>query len=433
MKLLLLHTIVFVIISLSTIISLDTKNEDACARISVGIGPCPIPNNGLMDFGDVQSTLARVAIEYQKSNKNPEFSTKYSDVKACLESFPYDEEVAKSISKEFADTTIYVSKDAGIRFNTALATLINNERGDRKFSARIFTFRDYESLPEKSSIEYSPVCANDAKTKFIREWKIGARKMFVSKIYNILMSDIELVYETMIATFYVLSDKKTGVVAIPTFEPGVTKLVLENGGGFTTLFFVYLLFPDSSPSFNNNMVVSELSRAAFEAATSQSNAVQALNKLNNLELPPELGNKDLVRWIANIVAQIIVPISYFNIFSYKDPNTNKHFLTVEEFIGNNAYVRGGTPTSFTSKFVDRYTQEFGLFIKFLAGNIKKYKWETVGGFKDTPLSFASFPGSQVLDLDELYVEFDNIGLLNNETLKDLIPTSLNFPAISDLH
>ncbi|CAG8733355.1 12632_t:CDS:1, partial [Funneliformis caledonium] len=56
---LLLHILIFVLIALSSANSLDTKNEDACARI---------------------------AIEYQKSNKDPEFSANYSDVKACLES-----------------------------------------------------------------------------------------------------------------------------------------------------------------------------------------------------------------------------------------------------------------------------------------------------------------------------------------------------------
>ncbi|CAG8759949.1 4097_t:CDS:1, partial [Funneliformis caledonium] len=58
------------------------------------------------------------------------------------------------------------------------------------------------------------------------------------------------------------------------------------------------------------------------------------------------------------------------------PNTGKTFSTVEEFIGNNTYIRGGTPTSFTSKFVDKNSQGFTLFTKLLAGHINEYKWKS---------------------------------------------------------
>ncbi|CAG8556644.1 1786_t:CDS:2 [Funneliformis caledonium] len=549
-----------------------------------------------------------------ENNKEPEFSANYSDVKACLESFPYDREIAEStietikktfqgffvylskakeepqqgysfravdlikeldalllknytleyqfmskvkslidelkdvhtefyplcymtafdynnshidcevthidgrpsmeVIKEFADTVINLSKDAGVRFNEALVALKNNNNGDRIISASIFTSRiGYSLLPEKSSIEYTLVCANDVKTKFVREWKIGSlyydrfntsedfrnefcqeiptilsdeiSKMYEPKIYNQPMSDVELVHVTIMASFYILSDNKTGVVVIPTVmtpedeivnemfelqigfdlleDRGVTKIILdfhENGGGIIelALFFVYLLFPDSSPDFDNDMVVSELSRAALEAASSQPNAEQVRGELT---MPPlDLGAKDLIRWAAKTVRSIF-STSYFNIYGYKDPNTENHFRTVEEFIGNHTYIRGGTPTSFTSKFIDRDIQEFSLFVKLLSGNINEYKWKSediiiltnglcgsscslithrmaekfnvstiaVGGFKDTPLSYASFPGSQVLDLDQIRDELTFNGLLQNETLKDLIPQPFLFPAI----
>ncbi len=68
------YTLIFALISLfveSSVVSRDTKNDDACARIS---------------------------IEFKKSNEDPEFSAKYSDLKACFESFPYDREIAESVN-----------------------------------------------------------------------------------------------------------------------------------------------------------------------------------------------------------------------------------------------------------------------------------------------------------------------------------------------
>ncbi|CAI2195865.1 4720_t:CDS:1, partial [Funneliformis geosporum] len=50
----------------------------------------------------------------------------------------------------------------------------------------------------------------------------------------------------------------------------------------------------------------------------------------------------------------------------------------------------------------------------------------VGGYKDMPLSYASYPGSHVLNFDDLYNEFNNLGILQNETLKELIPPPLKF-------
>ena len=40
---------------------------------------------------------ARISEGYKRSNKNPNFNAKYSDVKACFESFPYDKELAESV------------------------------------------------------------------------------------------------------------------------------------------------------------------------------------------------------------------------------------------------------------------------------------------------------------------------------------------------
>ncbi|CAI2189274.1 12222_t:CDS:2, partial [Funneliformis geosporum] len=266
-----IFTLIFVLITSPSVFS--RTNDDACARIIIG---------------------------YEKSNRDPEFSANYSDVKECFEEFPYDREIAENtietikktlqgffvylsqakeepkqgysfrpvdlikeldalltknytsefhfmlniytliaelkdphlrflplcylrflysqqlslysvinkdkvqiikvyddeidnnnvdcevthidgrpsmeVIKEFADMSIDLSKDSGARFNSALAALRINEIGDRIISSEQFTLRVI--LPEKSSIEYSLVCANDVTTTFTREWKI------VSKFYD---------------------------------------------------------------------------------------------------------------------------------------------------------------------------------------------------------------------------------------------------------
>jgi hypothetical protein len=40
---------------------------------------------------------ARISSEYKRSNKNSNFSAKYSDVKSCLESFPYNKKLAERV------------------------------------------------------------------------------------------------------------------------------------------------------------------------------------------------------------------------------------------------------------------------------------------------------------------------------------------------
>ncbi|RIA95850.1 hypothetical protein C1645_733729 [Glomus cerebriforme] len=597
--------LIFYILIFTLITSLvDANNNDACARISH---------------------------EYKRSDKNPNFSAKYSDVKECFESFPYNKELAEKtietlkktlqgfyvflseakekpkqgfsfravdlieelnslllknyttdyqfmtdiqnlfaelkdphlnfnplcykglflysqqlslysvinkdgmqiikifddeidnstidcevthidgrssmeVIKEFADT-LPNSKDAGVRFNSALSGLKFTDGGNLiKTSRTSFTLRI--QLPKKSSIEYSLVCKNNTSTKLTREWKIESAiyNMFntskdywnkfclineniplpinefnlnggkmISKVYNI--REGKMVYQSLMAKFFILNNKKIGVVVIPNIFPsdmdlvnqmfelqrgfnileerGIRKLVLEfseNLGGSVdlALFLIYLLFPNSIPSFNNDMVVNDLTREALILATSQSPHEYFVDITM---IPPLNPSKGLARWAAETAYRITYSNSVFDIFAYKNPKTNDHFHNVKEFIGNNTYMRGGIPTKYTSKFINRYTNRLGILIKLLSGNFKKYDWKSediiiltngicgsscslitqrmaekynvstigIGGYKDIPLSYASFPGGEVYSFDNLIFDLNNIGLLRIKSLKHLIP------------
>ncbi|CAB4488424.1 unnamed protein product [Rhizophagus irregularis] len=417
------------------------------------------------------------------------------------------------VIKEFADT-LPISRDSGVRFNFALSGVTFNKNGDLIESPGSFTIRN--QLPKQSSVEYALKCANDASKNFTREWKIRplASNIFntskdywntfcqlnnsikltspnaetvVPKIYK--MSECKMVYKTPISKFFVLSDNKTGVIVLTSVLPpdgnfvnemfelqngfnslekeGVKKLVLDfsgNPGGSLelALFIVYLLFPETDPSFNFDMVVTELSRETFFKATSQS----VHEDFIDASLIPPLVNisskESIARWAAETAYSVTTIGSPFDIFSYKNPAINDHFHTVKEFIGNNTYLRGGTFTQYTSKFVNRYSERLNLFIELLSGNFfNKYEWKSedmiiltdgycgsscssiaqrmaiknnvstvaVGGYKDTPLSYSSFPGGQVLEFEELIAELDVVGLLQNETLADLIPPPFSIRVI----
>ncbi|PKY58945.1 hypothetical protein RhiirA4_550214 [Rhizophagus irregularis] len=422
------------------------------------------------------------------------------------------------VIKEFADT-LSISRDSGVRFNFALSGVTFNENGDLIESPGSdklpgsFTFR--QQLPKQSSVEYSLKCANDTSKKFTREWKIRPQvsntfntskdywntfclsnisigltlsnpETVAPKIYN--MSECKMVYKTTIAKFFILSDNMTGVIVLTNvvlngdfvnemFElqngfnslekEGVKKLVLDfsgNPGGSVelALFIVYLLFPETDPSFNFDMVVTELSRETFFQATSQS----VREDFIDTSLIPPLVNisskESIARWAAITAYSVTTIGSMFDIFSYKNPAIDDHFHTVEEFIGNNTYLRGGTSTRYTSKFVNRYSERLSIFIQLLSGNFfNKYEWKSedmiiltdglcgsscsliaqrmaiknnvstvaVGGYKDTPLSYSSFPGGQVFKFDDLIVELDAAGLLQNETLADLIPPLFSIKAV----
>ncbi|CAG8734620.1 7359_t:CDS:2, partial [Funneliformis caledonium] len=101
------------------------------------------------------------------------------------------------------------------------------------------------------------------------------------------------------------------------------------------------------------------------------------------------------------------------------PNTGKTFSTVENLLQDTlmdvVILTNGHCGSSCSLITHRMAEKFN--VSTIA----------VGGYKDTPLSYASFPGSQVYDFDSIYNDFNFFGLLQNETLKGLIPPPFKIP------
>jgi hypothetical protein len=188
------------------------------------------------------------------------FDDKVDDSTIDCEVTHIDGRPSMKVIREFADL-LAISRDAGVRFNSALTGLRFN--GTELIEARTesFTFRNIE-IPEKSSVEYSIICANNTSTKFTREWKITTAFYNVfetskdywnifclstalppmkriirndkPKIYS--MRECKMVYNTSSTKFFKLSDNKTGVIVITTVNPpDYIEELLELQRGFNSL------------------------------------------------------------------------------------------------------------------------------------------------------------------------------------------------------
>jgi hypothetical protein len=45
----------------------------------------------------IDDACGRIANDFDRSSKDPNFSVKHSDVQACFESFPYDKKLAEKV------------------------------------------------------------------------------------------------------------------------------------------------------------------------------------------------------------------------------------------------------------------------------------------------------------------------------------------------
>src|SRR2546421_239674 len=111
---------------------------------------------------------------------------------------------------------------------SGISVILNVKVSLVETSRETFTFRITE-IPEKSSVEYSIICANNTSTKFTREWKITTHYYNVfetskdywdifclsteplsifpivrenkPKVYS--MHECDMVYQTSIAKFFI--------------------------------------------------------------------------------------------------------------------------------------------------------------------------------------------------------------------------------------
>ncbi|KAF0505751.1 peptidase s41 family protein [Gigaspora margarita] len=371
-----------------------------------------------------------------------------------------DSRPAMEVLTEFANDKTFSSKDLGVRFNSLLSSL-SLENNNIRASSFTQQFTKSRILPEKPSISYGLTC-NGSSSTIERSWKITSDfynnftdsnsywnnfcaatttpSLFdpfndfgdYSKTYDNMISKAQMVFNGTSSRFYM--QNQTGIALISTSEPtvnaqeqmkqilqgfnklnemGAKKIVFDltdNGGGFISVaeFVNILLFPDTNPSFPSDAKVTNFSKLAIQTATTGQ-----------------------------------ISGSIFEAQQYATFSTLQVFNTSQDFIGNNVYTHGNTQVSYTNKFIRIGYRE--IFRQILGNNPPKYPWTSkdmiiltngicgsscamiaqhlaelqgvatiaVGGFAETPLSFASFAGGQAFNSYVLFGSLIEIGLLDN--------------------
>ncbi|CAG8480980.1 10540_t:CDS:2 [Racocetra fulgida] len=332
-----------------------------------------------------------------------------------------DDKPAIDVITEFARNNISNSRDLNVRFNTALASLAFGNM-DFLVYGQLFSLR--QKLPTDPTISYTLNC-NDKIFNITREWIVpvyGSKEFYPiftkyksSYINETSVGNASLIFDAIFSRFYTLQD--FGVVLFSTedttglntdevirfltdmivgfkllADKGITKIVLDfsnNSGGDVIVadYIIKVLFPNIN-IFPEDIKVTDASTAFIE----------------------EISN-------ANVVGDL------FNYRSYTSTIKNNPFDSINEFIGNNRYTRGGAQVKFTTKAFRNdsldfqilpvppkfpWTQENMVILTNGAcfsscANIVQRLAEvsvptvSVGGFPNTRFSFASCSGGTVKD------------------------------------
>ncbi|RIB18174.1 hypothetical protein C2G38_2037126 [Gigaspora rosea] len=393
-----------------------------------------------------------------------------------------DDEPAMDVIVKFANESIRTSRDLGVRFNNALASL-TLQGGKIRLNSYSQQFTNRVLLPKNPTISYTLDC--DGKiNKITRGWKITARNesifnnftdstsywsnvcmklslqassglSYESKReldeYEPILEEGKLIINAHIIRFYTLRD--FGVVVISTesiddkfvtndlllmdllstinqgfqsfVNMGIKKVVLDltnNGGGvaFIAHFITQLLFRNIR-NFPFDIKVTDAAKLVTEQSTLKNTSTE------------------------------------FDINSnYISEKTNASFANVSDFIGNNYNIRGGLKIRYSNKGLNSDEET----IREILGNISKplpwtaenliiltngfcgsacahitqrlaevnVKTVAVGGFSNVPLSFACFAGGFVVTSDTFFDYLKNLTLLDNPLMPKQFPlaTTISF-------
>ncbi|CAG8448220.1 17408_t:CDS:2 [Dentiscutata erythropus] len=381
----------------------------------------------------------------------------------------------------FAEKYVKNSRDLGVRFNMALSSLSfqSGQFGINPnfLSSSLFTRRI--TLPESDSITYELKCNNSKTKTLVRPWII------INNSYNTFnFTDSKSYYESLclvqntqqptipvpqknsglninsgsgfvnanmsgqlisnldnFTIFYKYGD--TGVVLVPNFLPptfaldqnkfnselvdafntfaatGVKKVVLDftsNTGGFIPLaqFFDEIFLRQKNFTFPRDIKINNVTTFLIEEADKERLGSVALSFSPNLE-------------------QSIV--------------TGQPFQNANELIGNNKFTRGGKTVQFSNLFFDILNDSAingwnspwtnkdiilltnGACVSSCAQTAQYIAEQaniatvSVGGFYNRSMSYSSFPGGNVVNVNDLY---NQIGNITSNTTDSPPPIPKNF-------
>ncbi|KAF0482331.1 peptidase s41 family protein [Gigaspora margarita] len=449
-------------------------------------------------------------------HKSGKPSFKYEDVKACYESFPFDkdnatlydiydavstlkdahtsfstdcqvthidDEPAMDVIVKFANESIRTSRDLGVRFNNALASLTLQSGKIRLDSfSQQFTYRAL--LPKNPTISYTLDC--DGKiNKITRGWKITARNESIFNNFTdsaSYWSNVCISQHLQAGSGLSYESKRELDEYEPTLEEG--KLIIN-----AQLIRFYTLRDigvavisteeiDEKYTANDNLLLMDLLSTinqGFQSFANMEIKKVVMDLTNNGGGNPIIAHfitQLLVRNITNFpfdikvtdAAKLVTEQSTlkntsteFDINSnYISEKTNASFSNVTDFIGNNYYIRGGLKIRYSNKGFNSDKE----IIRELIGNISKplpwtaenliiltngfcgsacahitqrlaeinVKTVAVGGFPNVPLSFACFAGGFVITSDTFFEYLKNLTLLDNPLMPKQFPlaTKISF-------
>ncbi|CAG8532775.1 9082_t:CDS:2, partial [Cetraspora pellucida] len=346
--------------------------------------------------------------------------------------------------KNFANDQSFISRDLGVRFNNALTSISLEDGKPWKFGSE-FTVR--ADLPETDSIKYILNCPNAKAKNVTREWLVtflefGAKsfhddlciynntggertknkeshniKKFETSPYiyhpklkdvlsnriskpSAILSKATLVHDATIAKFYKSIGSDFGIVVL--IEDGLFKKdFTETLNGFKKLA------KDSS-----------IKKLVIDLSNNPGGINTFAQFINSLLLPSNSFNHTFFSYDMNVESDIVKRMitSSFNpklknVFSeFIDFETGKHFNSSEEFIGSRKIERGGSQSSYSTKFTladlpSQINLPWGTKNMIILSNgasgspASQYLQEvgqvptvSVGGFANQSLSFASFSG-----------------------------------------
>ncbi|CAG8592762.1 10003_t:CDS:2, partial [Dentiscutata heterogama] len=357
-----------------------------------------------------------------------------------------DDKPAIEVITEFARNHTFFSRDLSARFNSALASLAFGN-GDFYIAGQLFTFRN--QLPKNPSISYTLNC-NGEISKITREWLVPINSMQYKSPYinGASVGDATLIFDAFVARFYILQG--FGVVLISTesiltdtnsdleyrflsdvaigfkllADRGIKKIILDlsnNGGGevFIAHYINKILFPNIQ-NFPLDF------------------------KVNDLSIPLIEETSKLKKGIGSI----------FHYKTFISAKTNTPFDSVNDFIGNNIYTRGGDQVKYTSKAFFNDTTLYSGTLKLpkppklpwtekdiiimtnglcqsscaiIAQRLAEINVPTiaVGGFPNTRFSFAQYAVGAAFSSDDLLISLKLLKNLDSSLIsKVFIPGNL---------
>ncbi|CAG8501991.1 15486_t:CDS:2 [Cetraspora pellucida] len=382
-----------------------------------------------------------------------------------------DEYPALDVITEFAKKYIKNSRDLGVRFNMALASLKLNYTNYAVING---SFALRTNLPEKESVIYNLKCSKATK-KLERPWIITFNSDLNVTFTN--FTDSKSYYSNVCLMKNVSQStvpKKAYILNLPIehLEQVEIKLSLNDVnisyiGDFAAVYKIgelgVFVIPSFEPNSNDTDIILGLT-AKFDSFAKSGIVLDFTNNdggyvvlsqyVNNLFFPQKRAAFPRDIKINNIMTFFIkqaeklnlsiADITPVNTLSY---STYKPFNTSDEYIGNNQFTRGGVTTNYSNLFNEIY--ENSTLLDFLStwkfpwsnkdviiltngacgsscaqttqylAEQAKFSTVSVGGLFNRNMSYSSFPGGSVIAVKDFY----------NDLAPILTNTSINLPEI----